>query len=80
MYPEYDVSTPEDADLWFQTKTEPDPKETVTMPYGAKVLAGQLMPLKEKDQKKNYHWRGHYNEILIRNPKQIRIRYIIQMH
>ncbi|XP_057309492.1 poly [ADP-ribose] polymerase tankyrase-like isoform X2 [Hydractinia symbiolongicarpus] len=67
--------------LWLKKLNYPDPKDDITMPYGAKLLTGKLIPdpAMEKEDEDLFSCYDDENEIVARDPKQVKIRYIISL-
>jgi len=75
-YPEKNREYSEESDLWFRTRKIPDPKDTVTMPYGADIFQGDLICDEPNDKEL---LRVSDNEVIVKNANQAKVRYIVKL-
>ena len=61
---------------WAHRSQIPNPDKSVTMPYGAVVMIGEDV---ENPNKKSGVTEYYQSEIVVYDPKQVKIRYIVEI-
>jgi len=73
---ETDYPFPNKQSTWAHRSEIPNPEKSVTMSYGAVVMLGEDVENRKQVKEQSEHYQS---EIIVYDPKQVKIRYIIEI-